>query len=69
MATTKKRLVTWRQLKEEYGIPFSRQHWDRLEAAGEVPSRIRLGKCRVVWVVIEIEEWIDTRRRRPVLST
>jgi predicted DNA-binding transcriptional regulator AlpA len=49
MATTRKRLVTFRWLRENGYVIYSRQHWDRLEAAGEVPKRIQLGKCRVAW--------------------
>lgn len=62
MATMKKRLVTFRQLRD-YGIPYCRQHWDRLEAEGKVPSRIHLGTCRVVWELSEVEEWIEERKR------
>jgi predicted DNA-binding transcriptional regulator AlpA len=67
MATITRRLVTFKQLRE-YGIPYSRQHWDRLERAGEVPQRINLGKCRVVWELKQVEEWIDTRRKQPPKS-
>jgi predicted DNA-binding transcriptional regulator AlpA len=67
----RKRLVTFRWLKENGYVIYSRQHWDRLQAAGEVPKRIQLGKCRVAWFLEEIEEWIETRRRlsRPLRST
>jgi predicted DNA-binding transcriptional regulator AlpA len=70
MSTTKKRLVTFRWLRENGYVIYSRQHWDRLEAAGEVPRRIQLGRCRVAWFLDEIEEWIETRRQlsRPMRS-
>jgi prophage regulatory protein len=62
MATVKKRLVTFKELRD-YGIPFSRAHVDRLEAAGAFPERIPIGVSRVVWELAEIEEFIAERKR------
>lgn len=62
MATITRRLVTYKELRA-LGVPYSRQHVDRLERAGQFPQRRRLGQARVVWELIEIEEWIDTRPR------
>lgn len=63
MSTVKKRLCTFKELKEVFGIPYCRAHVDRLEKAGQFPLRVRLGQSRIVWVVIEIEEWIADRIR------
>jgi prophage regulatory protein len=60
MSTVKKRLVTYKELRD-YGIPYCRTHLDRLEDANEFPRRIPLGRCRVVWELAEIEEWVQSR--------
>ena len=62
---TTHRLVSKKELKTIYGIPYSLTHIGRLEDAGEFPKRIRLGKNRVAWFAHEIEEWIASRPRRP----
>lgn len=53
------RIVTFKELKSEFGIPWCRQHIWRLEKAGLFPLRKRLGNRRVVWIVIEIVEWLN----------
>ena len=60
MATTKL-LVTFKQLRDEMGIPWSRAHLQRLEDQGAFPKRIPFGKSRVVWSVPEIEKHIAER--------
>lgn len=55
------KLVTKKQLKEVYGIPYSFQHIARLESAGQFPLRVKLGQCRVAYVVEEVEAWIAKR--------
>jgi prophage regulatory protein len=44
------KLVSKKELKSVYGVPYSFQHIARLEAAGQFPTRIRLGACRVAWL-------------------
>ena len=61
MARYEKQVVSKKELKTVCGIPYSGQHIARLEAAGRFPKRIRLGQNRVVWLLSEIEEWINTR--------
>jgi prophage regulatory protein len=56
-----KQVVSKKELKTVCGIPYSPQHIARLEAAGHFPKRIVLGQCRVVWLLSEIEEWLDAR--------
>ena len=58
---SKKKLVSKKELKTVCGIPYSPQHIARLEAAGDFPKRIKLGQCRVAWLLSEVEEWIDQR--------
>lgn len=55
------KLVSKKDLKLVYGIPYSFQHIARLESAGKFPKRIRLGLCRVAWLSAEVEGWIDER--------
>lgn len=55
------KLVTKKELKSVYGIPYSFQHIARLEAAGKFPKRVKLGQCRVAWVAEEVQAWIDER--------
>ena len=58
-----KKLVSKKELKSVYGVPYSFAHIARLEAAGQFPSRVRLGACRVAWYADEIDEWIASRPR------
>lgn len=61
MARYEKQVVSKKELKTVCGIPYSGQHIARLEAAGTFPRRIRLGQNRVVWLLSEIEEWLNAR--------
>jgi prophage regulatory protein len=36
----------------------------RLEAAGQFPARVELGKNSVGWIEHEVDEWIASRRVR-----
>jgi prophage regulatory protein len=55
------KLVTKKELKSIFGVPYSFAHIARLEAAGQFPTRVRLGACRVAWVADEVQVWIDER--------
>lgn len=53
-------VLTREQLK---GLcPFSDSHLYRLEASGEFPKRIRIGKRRVVWDADEVDAWIESKK-------
>lgn len=56
-----RKLVSKKELKSLYGIPYCFAHIARLEAAGSFPKRVPLGACRVAWVAKEVEDWIDDR--------
>jgi prophage regulatory protein len=58
-----RRLVSWKELRERFGIPYSRTHVGRLENGGKFPKRLALGECRVAWYEDEIEAWIESRPR------
>jgi len=55
------KLVSKKELKSVFGVPYSFAHIARLEAAGQFPKRVRLGACRVAWVADEVEAWIEER--------
>jgi prophage regulatory protein len=55
------KLVSKKELKSLYGVPYSFAHIARLEATGQFPKRIKLGACRVAWLAEEVQSWIDER--------
>jgi len=56
-----RKLISKKELKSIYGIPYCFAHIARLEAAGQFPKRVTLGACRVAWVAEEVETWIEER--------
>ena len=56
------KLIDWKTLKTM--VPYARYSIWRLEQAGEFPKRVQLGKCRVAWVLSEVEAWIEERMNR-----
>ena len=56
-----RKLVSKKELKSVYGVPYSFAHIARLEVAGQFPKRVRLGACRVAWIAEEVDEWIEER--------
>ncbi len=58
-----RKLVSKKELKSIYGVPYSFAHISRLEKAGLFPKRIQLGACRVAWFAEEVETWIEERPR------
>lgn len=58
------KLLTYPQLRNEKGIPYSREHIRRLEAAGRFPRRAKLGdhsNAICAWAETEIDEYIAAR--------
>jgi prophage regulatory protein len=55
------KLVSKKELRLVFGVPYSFAHIARLEAACQFPKRIRLGACRVAWLSAEVQNWIDER--------
>lgn len=55
------KLVSKKELKSLFGVPYSFQHIARLELAGHFPKRIQLGQCRVAWLAEEVQRWVDDR--------
>jgi prophage regulatory protein len=61
--TNVRRLVSKKELKSVLGIPYCPAHIARLEADGEFPLRVTLGRCRVAWFLDEVVEWIESKAR------
>lgn len=55
------RYVTFDQLRNEYGLPWSRTHVRRLERAARFPASVRIGYRTSVWDAKAVEAWIDAR--------
>ena len=53
------RLVRLREVSTDTGL--SKWTLARLEAAGEFPKRIRIGKSAIAWDADEIAEWLCAR--------
>ena len=43
-------------------VPLHPTQVARLEAAGMFPKRIRIGRARVAWSLLEVLAWIEERR-------
>lgn len=61
--TNVRKLVSKKELKSVLGIPYCFAHIARLEAAGEFPLRVMLGRCRVAWYLDEVVEWLESKAR------
>jgi prophage regulatory protein len=61
------RLISYRELKEVFGVPYSRVHLRRMETAGLFPQHVTLGEGDtpyVAWIESEIIAWIEERAAR-----
>ena len=61
--TKVRKLVTKRELRSVYGIPYCFAHIARLEKIEAFPARVRLSQNRVCWYADEVEDWIASRPR------
>lgn len=59
MSPNPNRLVIFKELKEIYGIPYSKVHVLRLEKDGRFPARITLSSRRVAWRAKEVAAWVE----------
>jgi prophage regulatory protein len=57
-------LLRFPDLKSRKGIPFSRVHLARLEAAGNFPRRIQLSENSIAWIESEIDAWLAEKAAR-----
>jgi len=57
----RRRFVRYSQLKEQYGIPFSKMHVDRLGNMGRFPRKVHLAPNTVGYWSDELEAWLEAR--------
>ena len=57
---TGRRLLNYPALRER-GIPWSRVHIARLEAAGKFPLHINIGENSVAWFEDEIDDLLEAK--------
>ena len=57
---TGRRLLDYQALRER-GIPWSRVHIARLEAARKFPQHIELGENSVAWFEDEIDDFLEAK--------
>ena len=57
---TGRRLLTFADLKTR-GIPWTRMHVGRLEAAGKFPQHIDLGENSIAWFEDEIDDFLEAK--------
>jgi prophage regulatory protein len=57
---TGRRLLTYHDLRER-GIPWTRLHVGRLEAAGKFPLHIDVGDNSIAWFEDEIDDFFDAK--------
>jgi prophage regulatory protein len=55
-----RRLLTFADLKAR-GIPWTRMHVGRLEAAGKFPQHIDLGENSIAWFEDEIDDFLEEK--------
>jgi len=51
------KLVSKKELKSVFGVPYSFAHIARLEAAGQFPRRVQIAPGTIGWVKSELEEF------------
>jgi prophage regulatory protein len=57
---TGRRLLGYQALKER-GIPWTRVHLARLEAAGKFPLHIDVGDNSIAWFEDEVDEFLEAK--------
>jgi predicted DNA-binding transcriptional regulator AlpA len=63
-ATSGVRLLTYRDLRQLKGVPFSRAELRRRELKGTFPGHIRLGEGlnpTIAWIESEVDDYIAAR--------
>ena len=53
------RLLTFRQLIEEKGVPFTRPWLNTLIEQGKFPAPLKFKGRRVMWLEESINEWME----------
>jgi prophage regulatory protein len=60
-AAARRKFVRFPDLRERFGLTWTRMHIDRLEKAGRFPKRVSLTNRSVAWLEDEIIAWQDER--------
>jgi prophage regulatory protein len=55
------KLLTYEELKPQFGIPYTRTWLAHLEAIGKFPKHVQIGESRIGWVESEIAAWVAAR--------
>jgi prophage regulatory protein len=55
------RILSYEDLRDVKGVPFSKTHLWRLEREGRFPKRVPIGAARHGWIDQEIDAWIEQR--------
>ncbi|MCW2114450.1 helix-turn-helix transcriptional regulator [Bradyrhizobium elkanii] len=61
---TGKAVVTFKRLRGQFGVPYSRTHLARMEERGKFPSSFKLSDHRnspIVWWENEVIDWLESR--------
>ena len=55
------RVLSFRDLREIKGLPYSRVHVERLVREGKFPPPVRLSPARLAFVEAEVDQWLAER--------
>jgi prophage regulatory protein len=55
------RILGYKDLKAEKGVPYSKAHIWRLEQAGKFPKHVKFGPGRKGWVEGEIDNYVKAK--------
>jgi prophage regulatory protein len=58
---TDRRLLDYKALRRERGIPWTRIHISRLEATGKFPLHINVGASSIAWFADEIDDFLELK--------
>ena len=57
------RLLEFKQLRPEKGVPYCRDHLRRLIIGGRFPRPVHVSERRICWIEGEVDAWIESRLR------
>jgi prophage regulatory protein len=55
------RLLTYKNLERDKGVPYTRRHIERLIGDRQFPAPVRIGPRRIAFIEAEIDAWIEQR--------
>jgi prophage regulatory protein len=57
------KLITFEELKPQFGIPYTRVWISKLEADGKFPKHVSIGENRIGWIESEIAAWVAAKMK------